>query len=149
MSDEQKALSTDNVDHRFLEPGRICQIVWGKNYRKLVCLVDFIDSSRVLVDGAMGKLSDIKRVSMPMRWIQVTKFKIKLDRCASSAETAKVVEETDVVNVLYAQKRKRQHTHPVLRRVVGSFRKTLKSRIQKKEMATKRRLRKQKIYFTK
>merc|ERR1712129_510206 len=44
------------------------------------------------------------------------------------------------VKVLYAQKRKRQHTHPVLRRVVGSFRKTLKSRIHKKEMATKRRL---------
>merc|ERR1719330_2275116 len=123
MSDEQKALSTDNVDHRFLEPGRICQIVWGKNYRKLVCLVDFIDSSRVLVDGAMGKLSDIKRVSMPMRWIQVTKFKIKL---AKELMILRAAQKKIDVKVLYAQKRKRQHTHPVLRRVVGSFRKTLK-----------------------
>ena len=78
MSDEEKStFATDNVDHRMLQAGRICQIVFGKNYRKLVCMVDFIDGNRVLVDGADGALSDIDRVSMPMRWIQVTKFRVR------------------------------------------------------------------------
>merc|ERR1712048_1354317 len=53
------------------------------------------------------------------------------------------------VKELYAQKRRRKAVHPVLRRVVGKFRKTLASRVQKKNMARKRRLRKQKIYFKK
>jgi len=200
----KQALSVDNVDNRMIEPGRICQIVWGSNYRKLVCIVDFIDSNRVLVDGAFGKLSNIRRVSMPMRWIQVTKFRINIERSASSSTVAKVVEETDVVNEynksamgrrnlciqkkeklndfgrfklyyikgqfkkavskelmklraeqkkievkeLYKQKTKRKNTHPVLRRVVGKFRKKLMARVEKKQIARKNRLRKQKIRFT-
>merc|ERR1712032_672691 len=130
--------------------------------------------------------------------------KIKIDRCASSAETAKVVEETGVVNEynksvmgrrnmciqnkqklndfgrfklhyikgqykkavakelmilraaekkidvqeLYAQKKRRANTHPVLRRVVGKFKKKLSARVEKKQSARKNRLRRQKIRYT-
>lgn len=53
-------------------------MIWGKNhYRKLVCIVNFIDKTRVLCDGARGALSDYGRKSTPMRRIQVTKFRVK------------------------------------------------------------------------
>merc|ERR1712228_789503 len=134
-------------------------------------------------------------VSIPMRWIQVTKFRINIERSASSSNVAKVVEETDVVNEyhksamgrrnlciqkkeklndfgqfkkavskelmklraeqkkievkeLYKQKSVRKNTHPVLRSVVGKFRKKLMARVEKKQIARKNRLRKQKIRFT-
>jgi len=204
MADEKSSgLIVDNVDNRMVEPGRICLIVWGLHYRKLVCIVDFIDRSRVLVDGGNGKLSNIKRISLPLRWLQVTKFRLNLDRGASSNEVATTTEESDVLNEykksamgrrntcikkkeklndfgrfklyyikgqfkkavsrelmklradqkkinvkeLIQQKRNRQNTHPVLRRVVGKFRKKLRARIEKKQIARKKRLRKQRIRY--
>eukprot|EP00483_Globobulimina_turgida_P004144 UN04152 len=100
MSDEKSngSLFVDNVDNRMIQPGRICLIVWGSHYRKLVCIVDFIDRNRVLVDGGKGKLSNIKRISLPMRWLQVTKFRLNIERCASSNEVSKITEESDVIN---------------------------------------------------
>merc|ERR1712192_35847 len=83
------------IDERMVEPGRVCQIIWGRNYRKLVCIVDFIDRNRVLVDGGMGKLSDLKRISMPIRWLQMSKFRMNVARYASSAEVAAMVDESD------------------------------------------------------
>merc|ERR1712154_721335 len=59
--------------------GRICLIIYGTHYRKLVCIVDFIDRNRVLVDGGKGKLSNIKRISLPLRWFQVTKMSQESD----------------------------------------------------------------------
>ena len=81
MSEEESksSLFIDNVDNRLVEPGRIALIVWGTHYRKLVCIVDFIDRNRVLVDGGLGKLSNIRRISLPLRWLQVTKFRVKFE----------------------------------------------------------------------
>eukprot|EP01084_Bolivina_argentea_P138361 243603_1 len=98
---EQKAselLFVDNADNRLIEPGRICLIVWGVNYRKLVCVVDFIDRNRVLVDGGKGKLSNIKRVSLPMRWLQVTKFRLSVKRGALSNEVSEMTEKSNVID---------------------------------------------------
>eukprot|EP01084_Bolivina_argentea_P076985 139561_1 len=202
MSDE-KALFVDNVDNRCVEPGRICLIIWGTHYRKLVCIVDFIDRNRVLVDGGKGKLSNIKRISLPLRWLQVTKFRLNIERCASSNDVAQITQESDIINEykksamgrrntciekkqelndfgrfklyyvkgqfkkavakelmklradkkkidvkeLIQQKRNRQNTHPVLRRVVGKFKKKLTARIAKKQIARKKRLRRQRIRY--
>eukprot|EP01083_Nonionella_stella_P003506 10072_1 len=203
---EQKAselLFVDNADNRLIEPGRICLIVWGVNYRKLVCVVDFIDRNRVLVDGGKGKLSNIKRVSLPMRWLQVTKFRLSVKRGALSNEVSEMTEKSNVIDQynkssmgrrnlcikkkeklndfgrfklyyikgqfkkavskelmklraeqkkidikeLIQKKKNRQSHHPVLRRVVGKFRKKLKARVTKKQNIRKKRLRKQKIKF--
>lgn len=66
----------DNKDERYVQPGRVCNIVYGTNYRKLVAVVDFIDRNRVLIDGAKGRLSNLKRISYPIRWLQCTKFRV-------------------------------------------------------------------------
>merc|ERR1712233_106613 len=51
------------------------------------------------------------------------------------------------VKELIQQKRNRKNAHPVLRRVVGKFKKKLRARIEKKQIARKKRLRKQKIKY--
>ena len=53
------------------------------------------------------------------------------------------------VKELVDQKRRRQEVHPTLRRVVGKFKKKLRSRVEKKQVARKRRLRNQRIRFRK
>merc|ERR1719245_253232 len=53
------------------------------------------------------------------------------------------------VKTLIAQKRRRLDTHPVLRRVVGKFKKKLSSRVAKKQRARKQRLKRIKIKFRK
>jgi len=92
-------LTIDQVKDRMIEPGRICQIVWGEHYRKLVAIVEFIDRTRVLVDGGNGALSDYGRNSMPMRRIQVTKFRIPLSRGASSDDVAEGATKYNVVEL--------------------------------------------------
>jgi len=80
-----------------LEVGRICRIVWGEHYRKLVCLVNFIDQTRVLLDSGCGALSDYGRRSTPMRRIQTTKFRIPLKPGASSEEVRAAVKKFEVM----------------------------------------------------
>merc|ERR1712087_451693 len=95
MSEEKRAALTVDPDYeRMVEPGRIAQIIWGRDYRKLVCIVNFIDRNRVLVDGGEGKLSDMKRLSMPIRWLQMTKFRIRVARAASSSEVSAMLDES-------------------------------------------------------
>merc|ERR1712244_10070 len=68
---------------------------------------------------------------------------------AVSRELMKLRADQKKINVkeLIQQKRNRQNTHPVLRRVVGKFRKKLRARIEKKQIARKKRLRKQRIKY--
>eukprot|EP00483_Globobulimina_turgida_P001994 UN01996 len=201
MSDEKKSnepLFVDTVHNRLIQQGRICLVVWGKDYRKLVCIVDFIDRNRVLVDGGNGKLSNIARVALPMRWLQVTKFRLNIERAASSIQVSEIAEESNVINEynksamgrrnvcikkkqalndfgrfklhfikgqfkkavsrelmqLRADQKKidvkelmkkesiKKSTHPVLRRVVGKFRRKLESRIRKKQMVRETKIKK-------
>lgn len=90
-------LKCDQGKERMLEVGRICRIVWGEHYRKLVVLVNFIDQTRVLLDSGCGALSDHGRRSVPMRRIQTTKFRIPLTPGASSEEVCAAVKKFEVL----------------------------------------------------
>ena len=52
--------------------------MFGPHYRKLVLIVDFIDYTRVLVDGFKGRLSNVSRRSFPLSWLQCTKYKLDI-----------------------------------------------------------------------
>jgi len=91
-------LSTDPVHERYVQIGRICQVVFGKHYRRLVCIVDFIDSTRVLVDGGEGKLSRIRRISFPLRWLQCTKYRLNVPRDVSQKDLIEAIDKSDVVS---------------------------------------------------
>eukprot|EP01084_Bolivina_argentea_P282283 483156_1 len=68
---------------------------------------------------------------------------------AVSKELMKLRAEQKKIDIkeLIQKKKNRQSHHPVLRRVVGKFRKKLKARVTKKQNIRKKRLRKQKIKF--
>jgi len=92
----QENLIIDAKNERYIQAGRICMVIYGKHYRKLVCVVDFIDRNRVLVDGAKGKLSTIKRSSYPIRRLQCTKFRLPVLRDVSQEDLVKAVEVSNV-----------------------------------------------------
>jgi len=99
MATEEITLQRDPVEDRCIEVGRICVIVFGKHYRRLVIIVDMIDKNRVLVDGANGILSRIKRISMPIRWLQTTKFRLlNLPRDSTRDQLKNVLTKANVVD---------------------------------------------------
>jgi len=101
---------------RMVEPGRICMIIWGKkDYRKLVCIVDFIDATQVLVDGGNGSLSNFGRKSLGMRRLQVTEFRIPLEPGSSSKQVAKAVKEFEVLKH-WAQSKMGRRNKAILRK---------------------------------
>jgi len=96
MSTGNKSLIIDAKNERYIQAGRICMVIYGRHYRRLVCIVDFIDRNRVLVDGAKGKLSNIKRSSLPIRWLQCTKYRLPIQRDVPQPELIKVVQASKV-----------------------------------------------------
>jgi len=95
----EKPLIIDPRTERYLQAGRICSIVYGKDAHRLVCVVDFIDRNRVLIDGARGTLSKIKRCSYPIRWLQVTKYRLPLKRDTPEIPLVKAVKASKVKSV--------------------------------------------------
>ena len=58
----------------FVEPGRVCFVNFGKDYGKLVIIVDMLDISRVQVDSPDGSFP---RVIYPLKRLTLTKLKVK------------------------------------------------------------------------
>ena len=82
MEEEQSSLHVEkDILNRMVEPGRIALVIEGPLVGKLVCIVEFIDMNRVLVDGGRGSLSKIKRVSFQLKRLQITKFTVKYFKC--------------------------------------------------------------------
>jgi len=96
MSKENENLITDAKNERYIQAGRICMVIYGRHYRRLVCVIDFIDRNRVLVDGAKGHLSNIKRSSYPIRWLQCTKYRLPVRRDIPQGELIKAAEASNV-----------------------------------------------------
>jgi len=99
MSSGNKNLIIDAKNERYIQAGRICMVIYGKHYRRLVCVIDFIDRNRVLVDGAKGHLSNIKRSSYPIRWLQCTKYRLPIERDVPQGELIKAAEASQVKGV--------------------------------------------------
>jgi len=96
---QEITLHTDRVEDRCIEVGRICVIVFGRHYRRLVIIVDMIDKNRVLVDGLNGVLSRVQRISMPIRWLETTKFRLlNLPRDTTKDQLKGLITKTNVVN---------------------------------------------------
>jgi len=100
---EQSTMSTDLIvdakNERYFQAGRICMVIYGRHYRRLVCVVDFIDRNRVLVDGAKGKLSYIKRSSYPIRWLQLTKYRLPIKRDVPQGDLIKAVQASKIKEI--------------------------------------------------
>ena len=78
----------------FVEPGRVCYINYGKDYGKLVVIVDMLDITRVLIDSTDGKMP---RVIYPLKRLTLTKLKVnKVHRGCRTGQLKKLVKDNDI-----------------------------------------------------
>ena len=69
----------------FVEAGRVCFINYGEDYGKLVVIVDFVDFTRVLVDGN----GNFPRTIMPLKRLTLTRLRLPILRGCRSGTLAK------------------------------------------------------------
>lgn len=80
---------------RFLEPGRLCVVQYGPDEGKLCFVVDIINGTRVLIDGA--GVTGVKRQSIPIRRVALTDMRLKLPRGIRSTTLRKALEKDDII----------------------------------------------------
>lgn len=76
---------------RYVEIGRVALVNYGKEYGKLVVIVDIIDQNRALVDAP-----DMVRSQMNFKRLQLTDIKIDIKRAPRKKTLIKAMEEADV-----------------------------------------------------
>ncbi|KAK1284199.1 60S ribosomal protein L14-2 [Acorus calamus] len=78
---------------RYVEIGRVALVNYGKDYGRLVVIVDVIDQNRALVDAP-----DVVRGQMNFKRLHLTDIKIDIPRTPKKKSLIKAMEEADVKN---------------------------------------------------
>ncbi|CAN4098128.1 unnamed protein product [Withania somnifera] len=78
---------------RFVEIGRVALVNYGKDYGKLVVIVDVIDQNRALVDAP-----DMVRSQMNFKRLSLTDIKIDISRIPKKKTLIAAMEAADVKN---------------------------------------------------
>ncbi len=76
---------------RYVEIGRVALVNYGKDYGKLVVIVDVIDQNRALVDAP-----DMVRGPMNFKRLQLTDIKIDIPRVPKKKTLIEAMEKGDV-----------------------------------------------------
>ncbi|XP_028794194.1 probable 60S ribosomal protein L14 [Neltuma alba] len=76
---------------RYVEIGRVALVNYGKDYGKLVVIVDVIDQNRALVDAP-----DMVRSQMNFKRLSLTDIKIDIKRVPKKKELLQAMEAADV-----------------------------------------------------
>lgn len=80
---------------RFVEAGRFCLITYGPECGKTCVIVDIIDGNRVVIDGPKG-VNGVERQQMPLRWLSLTDFCVKIGRGAKTNTVQAALEESGI-----------------------------------------------------
>ncbi|XP_011004022.1 PREDICTED: 60S ribosomal protein L14-2-like [Populus euphratica] len=78
---------------RYVEIGRVALVNYGKDYGKLVVIVDVIDQNRALVDAP-----DMVRSQMNFKRLSLTDIKIEINRVPKKKALIEAMEKADVKN---------------------------------------------------
>ncbi|ONM57178.1 60S ribosomal protein L14-1 [Zea mays] len=76
---------------RFVEIGRVALVNYGKDYGRLVVIVDVVDQNRALVDAP-----DMVRCQINFKRLSLTDIKIDIKRVPKKSTLIKAMEEADV-----------------------------------------------------
>ncbi|XP_066397658.1 large ribosomal subunit protein eL14-like [Miscanthus floridulus] len=76
---------------RFVEIGRVALVNYGKDYGRLVVIVDVVDQNRALVDAP-----DMVRCQINFKRLSLTDIKIDIKRVPKKTTLIKAMEEADV-----------------------------------------------------
>jgi len=80
---------------RFVEIGRIVYITFGPYVGKIAVIIDVIDANRIFIEGPT---TGVPRQAINLKWIALTKFRIKkMRRCLRYKYLKAVVEKSGVV----------------------------------------------------
>ncbi|KAG5378117.1 hypothetical protein IGI04_025959 [Brassica rapa subsp. trilocularis] len=80
--------------HRFcVEIGRVALVNFGKDYGKLVVIVDVVDQNRALVDAP-----DMERIQMNLKRLSLTDIVIDINRVPKKKILIEAMEKADVKN---------------------------------------------------
>ncbi|KAK7813829.1 large ribosomal subunit protein eL14z [Quercus suber] len=78
---------------RFVEIGRVALVNYGKEYGRLVVIVDIVDQNRALVDAP-----DMVRTQMNLKRLSLTDIKIDIKRVPKKKTLVEAMEFADVKN---------------------------------------------------
>ncbi|CAN0829190.1 60S ribosomal protein L14-1 [Linum grandiflorum] len=76
---------------RYVEIGRVALINYGKDYGKLVVIVDVVDQNRALVDSP-----DMVRSQINFKRLTLTDIKIEINRVPKKKTLVEAMEKADV-----------------------------------------------------
>ncbi|KAK7356663.1 hypothetical protein VNO80_15938 [Phaseolus coccineus] len=82
-----------NPFKRYVEIGRVAQINYGKEYGRLVVIVDVIDQNRALVDSP-----DMVRSQVNFKRLSLTDIKIDIKRIPKKKDLIQAMDTADVKN---------------------------------------------------
>lgn len=77
---------------RLVEVGRIAMINYGKDYGKLVVIVDIIDQARALCDAP-----DMTRKPVYFKRMAITEFKIDISKCPDKKTLTAALNDSGVM----------------------------------------------------
>ncbi|KAK1266121.1 60S ribosomal protein L14-2 [Acorus gramineus] len=80
---------------RYVEIGRVALMNYGKDYGRLVVIVDVIDQNRALIDAP-----DMVRGQMNFKRLHLTDIKIDIPRTPKKSSLIKAMEEAEPVCVM-------------------------------------------------
>ncbi|KOM33902.1 hypothetical protein LR48_Vigan02g005200 [Vigna angularis] len=83
----------ENPFKRYVEIGRVAQINYGKEYGRLVVIVDVIDQNRALVDAP-----DMVRSQVNFKRLSLTDIKIDIKRVPKKKDLIQAMDAADVKN---------------------------------------------------
>ncbi|GMY06300.1 60S ribosomal protein L14-1 [Fagus crenata] len=78
---------------RFVEIGRVALVNYGKEYGRLVVIVDVLDQNRALIDAP-----DMVRTQMNLKRLSLTDIKIDIKRIPKKKTLVEAMEAADVKN---------------------------------------------------
>ncbi|KAL4627932.1 hypothetical protein ACB092_05G202200 [Castanea dentata] len=78
---------------RFVEIGRVALLNYGKEYGRLLVIVDVVDQNRALVDAP-----DMVRTQMNLKRLSLTDIKIDIKRFPKKKTLVEAMEAADVKN---------------------------------------------------
>lgn len=87
----------------YFEIGRVCSINFGPYAGKICIILDFVDSTRALIDGPESR-TGVPRQTIPFKRLSLTKIKIKIIRACRTGLVRRFFDEQEV-----AKKWKRQN----------------------------------------
>ena len=78
---------------RYVEIGRVALVNYGKEYGRLVVIVDVLDMNRVLVDAP-----DMVRGQMNLKRLSLTDIKVEIEKAPKKKALIEAMEAADVKN---------------------------------------------------